>query len=135
MKRNCIVHARIKQRWNGKLNKCRYEDVGITASPIEDIKKENLKSTGGVTIAVIKKEDGTLSWGFAKCNEMDSYNRRVGRDIAIGRAEKKGIITKDIDFKKVRDVSLVLAHDILSLESADNVKLTKINPTSIETLF
>lgn len=60
-------------RWDGRV-----EGLG---SPL---------AKGGVTEAVVVDKDGTIkATGLAICSERDSYNKKIGRDIAIGRALKK----------------------------------------------
>lgn len=41
---------------------------------------------GGWTKAVVKFEDGTTAIGTAECSQKDNYCRKIGRDIALGRA-------------------------------------------------
>jgi len=110
-----------------------WETAGMTGSTAPE--EHRIKSTGGVTVAVIKNEDDTLSWGFSKCSDLDTYNKKVGRTIAVGRAVKKGITTKNMEYKTVRNISLQLAEEIYSLEASDQVKLTEIDPNSIEDLL
>ena len=47
---------------------------------------------GGNTIIEITTPDGRDALGFAQCSDKDSWNRRLGNQIALGRAiEKLGI--------------------------------------------
>lgn len=60
-------------RWEGK-------ELGL-GSPL---------SKGGVTEAIVVDGDGKiLATGMASCCPKDSYNKKIGRDIATGRALKK----------------------------------------------
>lgn len=43
---------------------------------------------GGMTTARIELPDGRVATGEARCSVRDNYNRKIGRDIAIGRALK-----------------------------------------------
>ena len=43
---------------------------------------------GGGTLAEIEFADGTTIRGYARCNPLDTYNKAIGRNIAIGRALK-----------------------------------------------
>lgn len=43
---------------------------------------------GGLTFAQIEFEDGTTVRASAQCNPKDTYNKAVGRMIAVGRALK-----------------------------------------------
>lgn len=57
---------------------------------------------GGETEAKVFDRDGSLAaMGVATCHERDSFNRRIGRDIALGRALKrlaeKQLMTEEID--------------------------------------
>lgn len=46
---------------------------------------------GGRTVAVLQhpKSQVTLSTGVANCSDLDTYNKSVGRMIAVGRAVKE----------------------------------------------
>jgi len=45
---------------------------------------------GGVTHAGILDPEGVVvAEGIARCSGKDSFNRRIGRDIALGRALKR----------------------------------------------
>lgn len=45
---------------------------------------------GGLTIVHILDKDGNmLARGTARCSELDQYNKKIGRSIALGRALKK----------------------------------------------
>lgn len=44
---------------------------------------------GGTTACEITMPDGHTTWGVAECSERDNYCKKIGRDIALGRALKK----------------------------------------------
>lgn len=46
------------------------------------------KPKGGITLAEIEFADGTITRGYARCNPLDTYNKAIGRNVAIGRALK-----------------------------------------------
>lgn len=43
---------------------------------------------GGRTTCKITLADGVEAWGVAECSNRDNYNKKIGRDIALGRALK-----------------------------------------------
>lgn len=43
-----------------------------------------VEGKGGATVAYIEGENG-VSYGEAQCSFRDNYNRKLGRDIALGR--------------------------------------------------
>ena len=43
---------------------------------------------GGQTSCCITLADGTEVWGVAECSQLDNYSKKIGRDIALGRALK-----------------------------------------------
>jgi hypothetical protein len=43
---------------------------------------------GGITLAQIEFADGRTVRGSARCNPLDTYNKAIGRNVAIGRALK-----------------------------------------------
>jgi hypothetical protein len=133
MKRDCIFHARYKLRYNGKLaNNISYIEEGLTCIPLnEDEKmKYTIGSNGGITIAILKNTDGTLNWGFAKCNKTDTYCKRIGRNIAIGRAKKYIIKTNDYEFQDVRKKVMKLIDKISHTGLAETIASFKENPES-----
>ena len=52
--------------------------------------REVLSPHGGTTIALLYRGDAEIpsARGFAFCNETDNFSKRIGRDIALGRALK-----------------------------------------------
>lgn len=58
---------------DGKLQSWREE--GLAPSP-----------RGGVTSCKITLPDGRETIGVAECSEKDNYSKKIGRDIALGRA-------------------------------------------------
>lgn len=100
MKYNFIIHARYKQL-KDRGNVHVLNSPSLTCSPLTEQEREfyDIDAKGGVTLAVVKNPDDTLSWAVSKCNMKDSYNKRIGRNKAIGRAIQNGIRTKDIPLK------------------------------------
>ena len=47
-----------------------------------------ISTHGGRTTCKITFPDGTEAWGAAECSIRDPYNKKIGRDIALGRALK-----------------------------------------------
>jgi hypothetical protein len=46
--------------------------------------------TGGATEALIlDEENNPLAIGLADCSPRDAFNKKIGRDIAVGRAVKQ----------------------------------------------
>lgn len=44
---------------------------------------------GGRTTCKLTFPDGTEIWGVAECSGRDQYNKKIGRDISLGRALKQ----------------------------------------------
>lgn len=42
--------------------------------------------TGGQTVAELHLNDGRIITGIANCSKSDNFSRKIGRNIAIGRA-------------------------------------------------
>lgn len=55
---------------------------------IEQSEEEPSKREASVTAAVIPREDGKVNVGFAFQSPRDQLNKKIGRDIARGRALK-----------------------------------------------
>ena len=54
------------------------------------IKKESrMNEKGGYTFVEIRTPDEKEYFGEAKCSDLDNYNKKVGVQIALGRALKK----------------------------------------------
>lgn len=63
--------------------------LGFYAAPKHEIEFE-LSHRGGVTICDIFDEEGNcLSTGMAICSPLDNFNKKIGRDISLGRALKE----------------------------------------------
>lgn len=41
---------------------------------------------GGRTVVKILKDDEVVAEGTSFCSELDNYNRKIGRNISLGRA-------------------------------------------------
>lgn len=106
MKRDCIFHARRKIRYITPKN---HINFGLTISKIK--KPYDIGTRGGMTI-YIKKDKDKLRWGFARCNIIDVYNKKVGVEYAQERAETSTIITDDMDFDNVVDLAKSVVEDI-----------------------
>ena len=51
--------------------------------------EDTILPTGGVTVAHLVDDAGNeIITAYAQCHDRDNYNRRIGRDIARGRAIK-----------------------------------------------
>ena len=60
---------------------------------------------GGVTICFVPEEDDYMSVGIAVCSPLDPYNKKIGRQIALGRALKYNRrygISAELSIKKLR---------------------------------
>lgn len=57
-------------------------------SLISDKNPRGLKSTGGITIAVLNNGN-EFKWGISKCNLSDTFSKRLGVVRATGRANSK----------------------------------------------
>lgn len=69
----------------------RYEETPFYMTRF-DASTEGFKvlPTGGATEAlIIDEENKPLAIGFASCSIKDPFNKKIGRDIAIGRAVKR----------------------------------------------
>lgn len=47
---------------------------------------DQIAAKGGRTHAEVTLPDGSVHVGVARCRPDESFNRRIGRDVAIGRA-------------------------------------------------
>lgn len=54
----------------------------------DDVVMFNVEPRGGQTECIIILPDGTEIKGKARCSKKDNYCKRIGRDIAFGRALK-----------------------------------------------
>lgn len=72
---------------DGTVIRVRHERI---SGPSEKPGKVVLFAKGGRTVVEILGEDGTpVVSGVAVCSPLDNYNRRLGRTIALGRAQKE----------------------------------------------
>lgn len=46
---------------------------------------------GGITKVTLTFEDGSVFEAEAQCSNLDNYNKKVGREIALGRAVKAAV--------------------------------------------
>lgn len=96
MKKN-IVHLLRKNGYKVRCIHKRYlmegeEADGNKLVSRKDIHKlfwHNVDAKGGLSIVEITTPDGQNADGEAACNKIDSFNRKIGLSIALGRAMKK----------------------------------------------
>lgn len=50
--------------------------------------KPQIEGKGGATVAYRQEPNGSFSYAIAVCSERDNFNRRIGRDISLGRLVK-----------------------------------------------
>jgi hypothetical protein len=62
-----------------------------TRGDLKSWKEEPVKplARGGRTECCVTLADGTEVWGVAECSQQDNYSKKIGRDIALGRALKR----------------------------------------------
>lgn len=65
---------------------------------------------GGATLAIKEEGNGLLLIGVARCNTSDVFNKKLGREIAMGRIKsyEKGRygVPTDVDTEKVFHLSV-----------------------------
>ena len=76
---------------DGKTYSVKYTHIRAYESvhPGKFDQNRRISSRGGTTIAEVYDGDLLLTTGYADCHASDNYNKRIGRDIARGRALKK----------------------------------------------
>ena len=109
MKRNCFIHARYRKNLINP-DTGFYSQERLSVEPPKP--NVHIMGNGGITIAILKNEDGTLSWGFSKCNIIDTFSKKRGIHMATIRAKNWNIKTKDFDFKTILSFSNELAEEI-----------------------
>lgn len=59
--------------------------------PAKEIRESKLgfHSKGGMTEVFVTLSDGREALGHALCSRKDNFNRKIGRNIALGRALKE----------------------------------------------
>ena len=50
--------------------------------------KPQIEGKGGATVAYQREPNGSFSYAVALCSDRDNFNRRIGRDISLGRLVK-----------------------------------------------
>ena len=89
-----IRHSRIVQQPpNNQV--IEYRPVLMTMKEIidQDVPRDWIKARGGKTeVGVYNLSGEKLSEAVSVCSEYDGFNRKVGRDVAIGKALKKMLI-------------------------------------------
>ena len=50
--------------------------------------KPLIEGKGGATVAYRREPNGSFSYAVALCSDRDNFNRRIGRDISLGRLVK-----------------------------------------------
>ncbi len=58
----------------------------------------------GCVVAI--KHDGKIALGFSQCNPKDKFNKRIARDIAIGRAKNSGLTVPSEKYRDLFDEEL-----------------------------
>jgi hypothetical protein len=53
------------------------------------LKGRRIKPQGGYTYACVMDDSGRVANGMAVCSFKDNYNKKIGRQIAVGRAMKQ----------------------------------------------
>lgn len=72
-----VLHQRPAKGWRMKTIK-----GDMVSVPVPAVK-------GGKTVVEILDDEGNvLSIGYARCSDLDNYNKKLGRTIAFGRAKK-----------------------------------------------
>lgn len=86
--RVCIRHLRPVEETKGSFTKLERITFGFTVKP-----------KGGstlVSIFDIRNPNFIIGIGFADCSERDSFNKRLGSTIALGRAVKAAGFSRQI---------------------------------------
>jgi len=127
MKYDFIMHGRYKQ-FTVKVpetNKVINVDTNIISKPLteEERKTYNINVRGGITLAVIKDGDN-LKWGIAKCNKLDVYSKKIGRETAIKMANTICIETPNMDFDDVITISNRLINNIFKRKYCKKESIT-----------
>ncbi len=76
-------------RWFSKTWGDRDQHTILFTGSRHDYKSSKLipEGRGGTTVVTIHEPDGTfLARGEAKCSRLDNFNRKMGTQIALGRA-------------------------------------------------
>lgn len=75
------------------------------------------EAKGGVTVAGLIQEDGSVRWGISYCHEKDNFEKKKGREEAIARAnDNPVIVTANLDYPVAKAFTRLLAitrHDRL----------------------
>lgn len=50
---------------------------------------------GGMTKAYVRLNSGEIVTGYARCSDLDNFSRKIGRNIAVGRAMKEANMLLD----------------------------------------
>lgn len=86
-------HMRLRTGWNhyvatdGKIDPDARPGMSDYVRPQDGY---SVESKGGVTMCKIKDAEGNVvSMGESRCHTNDNFNKRIGRDISLGRALKR----------------------------------------------
>lgn len=97
------------------------------------VKHFNSETYKGTHVALVTEENKVFV-GIAKCNPRDQFNRRIGRDIAVGRAFKlwkfdAGVLPQPQHATTSNKIKVFAAKDEAEIESIiDKVVFTEPTP-------
>ena len=85
------MRLQIPEGFEVRISHTRRATNGDIYAPAELLRKigMTISPRGGRTVAHLVKNGEIVVSGVAKCGPRDNFNRRIGRDIAIGRALKE----------------------------------------------
>ena len=76
-----------------------------------------------------------IEWSMAKCNLSDTFNRKKSLLIAMGRIQKRSIVTFDFDFDKIKKAISSIAMLRYDKFNAENIKACIENESVQPTIF
>ncbi len=59
-------------------------------------------------VGYINKKENKFQIGISQCSDKDEYNKKIGREIAKGRAIKKPLIVSNLDNKDQPELLQIL---------------------------
>lgn len=80
----------MEQDWDGPLQAIKRAQDRLVLLTTYKEKRENVISpTGGITYAHVFNGEGfEVATGKSRCSLLDNFDKKIGRDIALGRALK-----------------------------------------------